>query len=174
MMNTDTAIGDPQPKAARVYNPKEFKLVALRDCATERENQLMDEPSKVADYWNQHVKTSPLFNPEVECFIVFFVNTRRRIKGHMVISTGSLDTILVHPREVFRPAIVQGSAAIILAHNHPSGDPTPSESDIKVTRELIRAGQLLKIEVLDHVVMGCATARANGYFSLRECGYFCI
>jgi DNA repair protein RadC len=64
-----------------------------------------------------------------------------------------MDTLLVHPREIFRIAIMVSASAILLAHNHPSGDPMPSEADIKVTRELIRAGQLLKLEVLDHVVI---------------------
>jgi DNA repair protein RadC len=63
-------------------------------------------------------------------------------------------TILDHPREAFRPVIMASAAAIIIAHNHPSGEPTPSEADIKITRDLIRAGQLLKIEVLDHIVIG--------------------
>src|SRR5436305_750968 len=89
------------------------------------------------------------------------------------ISQGTLDTLLVHPREVFKCAINGGAASIILAHNHPSGDPTPSEADIKVTRDLIRAGQLLKIEVLDHVIVGKANAeRQRDYVSLRELGYF--
>ena len=77
------------------------------------------------------------------------------------------------PREVFREAIAERAAALILVHNHPSGDPTPSEADIKVTRDLIRAGQLLKIEVLDHVIIGRATPeRAKDFSSLRELGYF--
>ena len=89
------------------------------------------------------------------------------------ISEGTLDTLLVHPREVFRAAIVANAAGIVLVHNHPSGDPTPSAADIKVTRDLIRAGQLLKIEVVDHVVIGRATAeRAKDYASLRELGHF--
>lgn len=71
------------------------------------------------------------------------------------------------PREVFRVAVISSAAAVILMHNHPSGDPTPSEADIKVTRDLIRAGQLIKIEVLDHVIMG-NPARS----SLRELGFF--
>ena len=86
---------------------------------------------------------------------------------------GTLDTILVHPRDVFKAAIAANASAIVLVHNHPSGDPTPSEADIKVTRDLIRAGQLLKIDVLDHVIVGRATEqRAKDYSSLRELGYF--
>jgi DNA repair protein RadC len=102
------------------------------------------------------------------------LNTRRRLIRVEHISQGTLDTILVHPREVFKPAITANAAAMVLAHNHPSGDPTPSEADIKVTRDLIRAGQLLKIEVLDHVIIGHATQeRPKDYVSLRELGYFC-
>ena len=90
-----------------------------------------------------------------------------KVKGHHIISTGTQDTILVHPREVFRLAVMTAASAIVLMHNHPSGESSPSEADIKVTRDLIRGGQLLKIEVLDHVVMG------NGNrSSLRELGYF--
>jgi DNA repair protein RadC len=89
------------------------------------------------------------------------------------VTDGTIDTLLVHAREVFRRAIAANASAIVLAHNHPSGDPTPSEADIKVTRDLIRAGQLLKIEVLDHVILGRATAeRAKDYSSLKELGYF--
>ena len=74
---------------------------------------------------------------------------------------------------MFKVAIAANAAALVLAHNHPSGDPTPSDADIKVTRDLIRAGQLLKIEVLDHVIMGRATLeRPKEYSSLRELGYF--
>jgi DNA repair protein RadC len=98
--------------------------------------------------------------------VVFILNTRRRIKGHYLVSIGTMDTILCHPREIFRLAIMASAAAIIVAHSHPSGDPTPSEADIKITRDLIRAGQLLKIEVLDHIVIG-----NPNHSSLRALGY---
>ena len=110
---------------------------------------------------------------QVETFQVLLLNTRRRLISVVKVADGTLDTILVHPREVFRPAIDAGAAAIILLHNHPSGDATPSEADIRVTRDLIRAGQLLKIDVLDHIVLGRATQeRQKDYSSLREMGYF--
>jgi DNA repair protein RadC len=109
----------------------------------------------------------------VETLQVLLLNTRRKLIRVEEISDGTLDTILVHPREVFKPAIAANAHAIVLAHNHPSGDPTPSDADIKVTRDLIRAGQLLKIQVLDHIVIGRATPeRAKDYASLRELGYF--
>jgi DNA repair protein RadC len=89
------------------------------------------------------------------------------------ISHGLLDTLLVHPREVFRAAIAANAAGVVLVHNHPSGDPTPSEADIKTTRDLIRAGQLLKIEVVDHVIIGRASAeRGKDYSSLKDLGHF--
>jgi DNA repair protein RadC len=74
---------------------------------------------------------------------------------------------LVHPREVFRAAILDGAGAIILAHNHPSGDPTPSSEDIRITRQLVEAGKILDIEVLDHVVVGRGE---RPFLSLRESG----
>ena len=109
----------------------------------------------------------------VETLQVLLLNTRRRLIRVEEVADGTIDTLLVHAREVFRHAIAANAAAIVLAHNHPSGDPTPSEADIKVTRDLIRAGQLLKIDVLDHVIIGRATeGRAKDYSSLRELGYF--
>ena len=101
--------------------------------------------------------------------MVFILNTRRRIKGHYSVSIGTMDTILCHPREVFRLAIMASAAAIIIPHNHPSGEPTPSEADIKITRDLIRAGQLIKIEVLDHIVIG-----NPNHLSLRSLGYCAV
>lgn len=145
----------------------EYKLVSLRECPLPEEMALCDQPNLAADYWRSHLVQHPAFNPEVESLFVLLLNTRRRIKGHVLVSTGTLDTILVHPREVFRPAIVAASAAILVMHNHPSGDASPSEADIRVTRDLIRAGQLLKIELLDHVIMG-----AQRHTSLKELGFF--
>jgi DNA repair protein RadC len=147
--------------------PYEYKVTALRECPTPENLALCDTPQKVADYWRLHVPSHPYFSPECECFVVLMLNTRRRVKGHYLVSVGTQDTILVHPREVFRLAIMTAAAALVLTHNHPSGEATPSEADVKVTRDLIRAGQLLKIEVLDHVVMGNPS-----HSSLRELGYF--
>jgi hypothetical protein len=154
----------PVPRPAPA---KEYKVIALRECPLPEGMQMCDTPERAADYWRASVATNPYFNPECECFAVLMLNTRRRVKGHQLISIGTLDTILVHPREVFRAAIIVAAAAIVIMHNHPSGEPEPSEADIKVTRDLIRAGQLIKIEVLDHVVMG-----RDRHCSLRELGYF--
>ncbi len=133
-----------------------------------QDSPLLETPEAVAAMIREQNRRS-----EVEVFQVVLLNTRRRLIDIKDISQGTLDTILVHPREVFKFAIAANAAALVLAHNHPSGDPTPSEADIKVTRDLIRAGQLLKIEVLDHVIMGRATQeRPKDFVSLRELGYF--
>jgi DNA repair protein RadC len=147
--------------------PYEYKVVPLRECPTPEALQLCDTPDKAAEYWRLHVPQNPYFNPECECFTVLLLNTRRRVKAHQIVSFGTHDTILVHPISVFRLAVITCAAAVVLMHNHPSGEPTPSEADIKVTRDLIRAGQLLKIEVLDHVIIGNPK-----HTSLRELGYF--
>ena len=150
--------------------PHEYKVQPLRECPLPESMQICDTPDRAADYWRLHVETNPYFNPEIECLAVLLLNTRRRVKGHQLVSIGTPDTILVSPREIFRLAIVTAATAVLVMHNHPSGDATPSDADIKVTRDLIRAGQLLKIEVLDHVIMGRGTP---GRISLRELGYFC-
>ena len=128
---------------------------------------LIDTPERVADLLREENRSYT-----VETLQVILLNTRKRMIGLKRISQGTLDTILVHPREVFRAAISANAAALILVHNHPSGFADPSEADIKVTRDLMRAGQLLKIEVIDHVILGRKTnERPRDYASLRELGY---
>jgi DNA repair protein RadC len=155
------------PIHAREITAKDYKVVSLRECPLPKDMQQCDTPDKAADYWRLNIATNPYYNPDCECFVVLMLNTRRRVKGHQLISIGTLDTILVHPREVFRGAVIAAASAIVLMHNHPSGESTPSEADIKVTRDLARAGALMKMDVLDHVIMGNAN-----HLSLRELGYF--
>jgi DNA repair protein RadC len=153
---------------------KAVTLVAAFALAHKMAKELQEE-SPVLDSPENVVRLLRARNlvKEVETLQVLLLNTRRRLIRVEEITTGTVDTLLVHAREVFRSAISANASAIVLVHNHPSGDPTPSEADIKVTRDLIRAGQLLKIEVLDHVVLGRATAeRAKDYSSLKELGYF--
>ncbi len=132
-----------------------------------RDSPPLDTPDRVADFLREDCR-----NLEVETCWVLLLNTRRGLIRAERVSQGLLDSILVHPREVYRRAISANAAAIILAHNHPSGNATPSDSDIKVTRDLVRAGQVLRIELLDHVIVGRAASEgAKDYVSLRELGY---
>ena len=145
-----------------------FTLASKMAEELQRESPLLETPEAIVNLLREQNRLM-----QVETFQILLLNTRRRLIRVEQVSQGTLDTILVHPREVFKSAISARAAALVLVHNHPSGDPTPSEADIKVTRDLIRAGQLIKIEVLDHVILGRATVeRPKDYSSLRELGYF--
>lgn len=158
--------GIGKSKAAAI---KSAFLLAQRLCRESyREPPMLDTADRVADLLREQNRVYT-----VENFQVVFLNTRKRLMGVQNLSQGTLDTLLVDARSVFAPAIAKRASALILVHNHPSGDPTPSEADIKVTRDLIRAGQLLKIEVLDHIILGRRTEeRPRDFVSLREAGYF--
>ena len=152
---------------------REFRVICLREEPFGDFVGRVWYPNEAADYWRNFICKSPSFNPEVECLFVLLLNTRSIPKGHHLVATGTRDTILSHPIEVFRPAVIAATARVLLFHNHPSGVPEPSEQDITVTRALIRAGKVLKIEVLDHLIMGRASStRPKDYCSLRELGYF--
>lgn len=100
-----------------------------------------------------------------EHFVVYILNQKNRILSSEVASIGSLNSSIVHPREIFKRAVKISGASIILVHNHPSGDPTPSSEDIAVTKRLVQAGEVLGINVLDHVIIG-----SGKFTSLREIG----
>lgn len=108
-----------------------------------------------------------LKDEEQEHFIVLCLNTKNEIIARKTISIGTLDQAIVHPRDVFRFAIKNNAARIIAVHNHPSGNPEPSENDKTVTKRLIRSGDILGIEVLDHIIVG-----NDSYVSLRKRGLF--
>lgn len=109
---------------------------------------------------------------EEEAFWVLMLDTKNRLnRPPLEISRGVLDASLVHPREVFREAVRASCAALILAHNHPSGDPTPSAEDIRITKQLVEAGRIVDIQVLDHVIIGRGSEDGvPGHVSLREMG----
>lgn len=101
-----------------------------------------------------------------EHFVALHLDTKHQILGEEVVSVGSLNASIVHPREIFKTALKRSAAALICAHNHPSGDPTPSEEDIAVTERLVAAGRILGVQVLDHIVIG-----DKRFVSLRERGF---
>lgn len=88
-----------------------------------------------------------------EHFVVVLLNARHEVMRIETVSIGSLNASIVHPREVFKPAVVESAASIVLVHNHPSGDPEPSEEDLSITKRLVEVGELLGIGVLDHVIV---------------------
>ena len=114
--------------------------------------------------------TLPILEAELselayERFVALALNTKNHLTAVLPVSSGILNASIVHPRELFQRAILANSAALIVAHNHPSGDPSPSPEDIDLTRKLVEAGQLLDIPILDHVILGYAK-----YVSFKERG----
>ncbi len=100
-----------------------------------------------------------------ECFLCLYLNARNQVSHREVVSIGSLSASIVHPREVFQVAVYHSAASIILAHNHPSGDVTPSQDDIELTRRLVSAGEIMGIEVLDHIIIS-----TSDFLSMKERG----
>ena len=135
-VKTDRA-GHPVVLGRRIHTPAE--------CASALSGLLQDEAAEV--------------------FAILCLSTTHRVMAYHEVSRGTLDATLVHPREVFKAALLANAAAIILAHNHPSGDPTPSPDDVALTQRLVQAGQMIGIPVLDHVIVG-----DQRWISFREIG----
>lgn len=110
--------------------------------------------------------TEDMADETVEKFVVLLLDCKLRIQGKHTIAIGGLDSCPVHPREVFKPAIRNGAAAIIVAHNHPSGDATPSTEDIAITKRLEEASKVIGIQLVDHVIVG-----TNNFTSMKADGY---
>jgi len=106
-----------------------------------------------------------------ECFTVLSLSAKNQLLNRHMITLGIVDCALVHAREVFRPLITDGASACILCHNHPSGDPTPSAEDLKITRQLVEGGRIIDIKVMDHVIVGRPrNTSGSPWLSLRESG----
>ncbi|MCP3984382.1 MAG: JAB domain-containing protein [bacterium] len=127
-----------------------------------REGDAIRSPEDIFRHFHSSLRDAPH-----ERFLVLLLDGRHRVIREVLTSQGTLTSSLVHPREVFRPALREGAAALVAVHNHPSGDPTPSPEDRQVTHRLIQAGQLLGVPLLDHVVVA-----ERGFASLREAGAF--
>lgn len=127
-----------------------------------QERTTIHSPKDAADYLMEDMRYL-----KQEYFIALLLNTKNQIIAKEEISVGTLNSSVIHPREVFKPAIKKSVSAIIIAHNHPSGDPSPSREDIEVTKRLVKAGEILGIDILDHVIIGDLK-----YVSLKEKGLF--
>jgi len=138
-----------------------FEL-ARRYATTRRvlRGQAFTSPKQIFEHYHLALR-----DEKREHFLIVTLDARHRIMSEQLVSVGSLTSSIVHPREVFRPAVRQAAGAIVLVHNHPSGDPTPSEEDVAVTRRLVHASELLGIRILDHVIVG-----DGNYASFKESG----
>jgi DNA repair protein RadC len=145
---------------------RKVSLVKVWTVMEEAETLKLDSPELAVQFWRANVEPMPIFDANKEHAAVLLLNTRFHIKSWNLVSVGSVNESIVHPREVFRAAIVAGSYALILMHNHPSGDPAPSQPDHALTRRLAEAAEFLQIKVLDHVIVG----DGSRYFSFKEAG----
>ena len=141
-------------------NVYSLRLVKESSIAYNLEKPIVN-PAAAAEIINQ---VFDMENQPNEVFAILCLNTKNKVAGAHIISQGSLSASIVHPREVFKAAILNNAASIILAHNHPSGDPEPSWEDIETTRRLVEAGEILGIRVLDHIIIG------EQYLSMKEKG----
>lgn len=142
-----------------IYEILRIKQVAIK---TEIENKVIFSSKDAAA-----IAASFIGDEDREILFVMCLNTKKKVVAVHRCHVGSLSTSVVHPREVFKSAIMNNAASIIVAHQHPSGDPSPSLEDIKVTIRLVEAGKILGIELLDHVIIGVT----GQYTSMKEMGY---
>jgi len=137
-----------------------FELGKREELEPELKNYDIKDPEGVVKAIRASIK-----DKAKEHFKLILLNPRNKIISISTISIGTLNASLVHPREVFKDAIVHSAASVVLAHNHPSGDPEPSEDDIKITNKLVESGRILGIEVIDHIIIG-----KNNFCSFKERG----
>jgi DNA repair protein RadC len=129
---------------------------------------VVDSPERVFQYMGDAFDP----DPTVEWFYVILLNRKNKPLGRVAVTKGTATAALVHPREVFRPAVLANSSAVIVVHNHPSGDPNPSQADIRATRQLREAAKTIQIDLLDHVIIGDKDADpcGTGYYSFAQSG----
>lgn len=154
------ASNDQPPLETSVYTVSLYRVALVREAAVPLRSARVGTSSTVAAiFWDY------LAHVDREHFVVLLLNRKNTLIGINIVSVGSLTASVVHPREVFKPAIVGNAAAIIMGHNHPSGDPQPSNEDRVLTKRLFEGGKLLGIDVLDHVIIGDGTTQ---YFSFAD------
>lgn len=140
-----------------------YKVMLVRDSGESvkmaGKKSAIKSPADMADMFKSY-----LDGADREHFVIAMLDRKGNILGLNTVSIGSISSSIVHPREVFKPAIVIGASSIVLAHNHPSGDTSPSREDIDITHKLVEGGKILNIEILDHVIIG------DSYYSFKERG----
>jgi DNA repair protein RadC len=151
-----------KPRATRTYAVGRVRLSITREGADEFETTRCESPEEAARLF---IASAP--DDGREHFRALFLSARHNPLALHTVSVGCMTASLVHPREVFRPAILAGAVGIVVTHNHPSGDAEPSAEDLALTRRLAAAGTLLGIEILDHIITGDGTTR---WVSLKDRG----
>lgn len=135
------------------YRLKLATWVVVRECS-QANPRILGSPADVAELAKDFLRAT---DDDKEHFWTIFLNTQNHYLMHTLVSTGTLSAALVHPREVLGPALREGAASVILVHNHPSGDPTPSREDLRLTRQLAESAKLLDVRLHDHLIIGNGT-----------------
>lgn len=129
-----------------------------------------DTPETLLRYWHEVIATQPDYESDKESLIVVMMDSHLRPIAWHRVALGSLTEVTAHPREILRPVITAGSYGFALMHNHPSGDPSPSGADEKITRRLVEGSELLGLRFFDHLIVGDDFAGRRPYFSFKETG----
>lgn len=156
-------------KASVAY--REFTIKVVRVCEPPAQMSC-DTPALVYDAWHKGPAQSDWYDETKECIVVFMLNTKLRLMGFQLISLGSINECTARITEILRPCIIANCHSFVVSHNHPSGDPLPSQADIDLTRRLNEAARTMGIRLQDHVIVGQRNYVPNhsGYFSFREGG----
>lgn len=161
MQNQDRVEQEPKAKGGGLC--REIKVVSVREELPACSVRFAFSPAEISSFWRTVIAKSVWYHEEKEHFVCFCLDTKFNLKSFSLVSIGTLNESLAHAREVFRPAIADSAFAIIIAHNHPSGDASPSKADVELTRRLHAAGEILQISLLDHLIV-----TDRNYCSLRE------
>jgi DNA repair protein RadC len=147
----------------------EIKISRVREVPCSAD---LNSPDAVINYWKTIIESAAWFDPEKEQLVTIMLDTKLRPTSYALISLGSMNETIAHPREIFRPAIASGAYGFVLMHNHPSGDPSPSEADRRITTKILECSKLLEIRFLDHIIAptGPSLPGLQPYFSFRDAG----
>jgi DNA repair protein RadC len=148
-------------RALRLVSSLRMGAVALRE---ERQSLTIDGPEAIADLCCE------MRFLDREWLRVVLLNTKQQLIKVATVSQGSVNESLAHPREVFKPAIVLSAYSFVMVHNHPSGEPSPSEADLRLTRRILEASRILQLNLIDHVIIGSPVPGRSSYFSFKEAG----
>ena len=153
---------DTEAQKPRNYFIPAYSVRLVRDAFVKAETRLADSPQRVVEIVRAYWGEGELDREHLVCLML---NARSQVIGINTVSIGTLSASLVHPRCLFKPAVILGCAAVVVCHNHPSGDCSPSADDRETTRRLVKAGEIMGIAVLDHVIIA-----GDSFWSFREHG----
>ncbi len=152
------------------YRPGSTNRITVTSVREDPCNIAGDTPENLCRYWHEIIAAQPDHEPDKESVVVVMLSTRLRPYAWHRVSLGSVNESPAHPREICRAVIAAGAYAFVMMHNHPSGDPSPSQSDEAITRRISEVANLIQIRLVDHLIIGEPAPGRQPYFSFREAG----